>query len=65
MKYVQQWGKFLDWGLMKIDQERFNEILVNKKTEILNKITPKIPQLAEMMEIGFLRNIVLGEVDAN
>jgi hypothetical protein len=65
VKYVQQWGKFLDWNLMKIDQERFNEILVNKKTEILNKITPQIPRLAEVMEIGFLRNIVLGEVDAN
>lgn len=50
---------------MKIDQEKFNEILVNKKTEILNKITPQIPRLAEVMEIGFLRNIVLGEVDAN
>jgi hypothetical protein len=65
VKYVQQWGKFLDWNLMKIDQEKFNEILVNKKTEILNKITPQIPRLAEVMEIGFLRNIVLGEVDAN
>ena len=65
VKYVQQWSKFLDWSIMKIDQEKFNVILLERKTEILNKIAPQIPKLADIMEIGFLRNVILGETDAN
>lgn len=61
VKYVQQYSKFLDWGALKVDHQKFNELLTNKKTEILQKITPEIPILTDIMEIGFLRNVVVGD----
>lgn len=36
-------------------------MLINKKTELLQKISPVIPKLTEIMEIGYLRNIIVGQ----
>lgn len=33
---------------------------MNLKTKLLLKISPEIPKLCEILEIGFLRNVVVG-----
>lgn len=35
--------------------------MTSKKTELLNKIKDKIPQLTDILEIGYLRNIIVGD----
>lgn len=66
LKHVINNSKYLNLSPLpiKID-ENFHEKLIERRTKILEQIAKEIPRLADALEVGFLRNIVVGESDSD
>ena len=61
VNYVLEYSRYINWDLVQgIDREEFLRKIMHKKSELLQIIFEKLPKLNDILEIGYVRNVLVG-----
>jgi len=61
--YIIKNARFINWNLLKVTKQVLVSELTQQISILSDSLTKNIPTLTEALELGFLRNVVIGRPD--